>query len=214
MLVKNQPPLTIRLFSLAPVQMPLALSVTSSKVAVPTLMMTSSPDTLMFMSTYRPLLVARSTKVLSVNALAVLRLTVRYSSSASMVAVISSGQLCTSISMNRLLLSGSSNASVMSKVKLCGYSVKLIGSIWFATTGGRSSATHSTENDVCTDCPALSALRVIVAVPPVLTRRVSVNILLLKVAETRSALLFEAIVITMFSFGSSGSLKVLFKSTV
>ena len=92
--------------------------------------------------------------------------------------------------------------------------MKLIGANWFATTGGRSSATHSTENDVCTDCPALSAFKVIVAVPPVATRRVTVKILLFKVAETSEGLLFEATVITIFSFGSSGSLKVLVKLTV
>ena len=37
---------------------------------------------------------------------------------------------------------------------------------------------------------------------------------LFNVAETSEGLLFDATVITMFSFGSSGSLKVLFKLTV
>ena len=89
-----------------------------------------------------------------------------------------------------------------------------MGASWFATTGGRSSAMHSTENDVCTDCPALSAFKVIVAVPLVLARRVTVKILLFKVAETSEGLLFEATVITMLLFGSSGSLNVLVKLTV
>ena len=90
----------------------------------------------------------------------------------------------------------------------------MIGASWFATTGGRSSARHSTVKLVCTDCPALSALSVIVAVPPVATRRVTVKILLLKEVETSEGLLFEATVITMPVLGSSGSLKVLFKLTV
>ena len=73
---------------------------------------------------------------------------------------------------------------------------------------------HSTENDVCTDCPALSAFKVMVAVPPVFARRVTVKIRLLNDVPTSVGLLFDVTVITRLLFGSSGSLKVLFRLTV